>query len=98
MADDEQDEQTESALAKVSGLIVAGLVGWIAQKALGAAWKAAFGHQPPKPEDKDDSRLGEIVAAAAVTGAVAALARVLATRGTAKFAARVNADRQLPPR
>lgn len=90
------DEQTQSTLAKVTGLVVAGAVSWAAQKAIGTAWKAAFGHQPPKPEDDGDSRLGEVVAAAAITGAVVALARVLATRGTARFAARVNANRELP--
>lgn len=92
------DEQTQSTLAKVTGLIVAGAVAWAAQKAVGAAWKAAVGHQPPKPEDDEDSRLGEVVLAAAITGAVVALSRVLATRGTAKFAKRVNDGRALPPR
>ncbi len=92
------DEQTQSTLAKVTGLIVAGAVAWAAQKAVGAAWKAAAGHQPPKPEDDSDSRLGEVVAAAAITGAVVALSRVLATRGTARFAARVDRNRRLPDR
>ncbi|HEY0187285.1 MAG TPA: DUF4235 domain-containing protein [Cellulomonas sp.] len=90
------DEQTQSTLAKVAGLIVAGAATWAAQKAVGAVWKAAVGHQPPKAEDDGGSRLGEVVAAAAITGAVVALARVLATRGTARFSARVDANRELP--
>lgn len=90
------DEQTQSTVAKVTGLVVAGAVAWAAQKAVGAIWNAAVGHQPPKPEDESDARLGEVVAAAAITSAVVALARVFATRGTAKFVSRVDSNRRLP--
>lgn len=94
----DEEETTESTLAKITGVVVAGAVAWAAQKALGAVWQKAVGHKPPQPEDPGDSRLGEVVAAAAITGAVVALARVLATRGTAKFSKRVNDGRHLPGR
>ncbi|MEV7974054.1 DUF4235 domain-containing protein [Cellulomonas sp. NPDC089187] len=89
-------EENESTLAKITGLVVAGAVAWAAQKALGAIWKKASGHEPPKPEDPGDSRLGEVIAAAAITSGVVALARVLAARGTARFSKRVNDGRHLP--
>jgi len=90
------DEQTQSTLAKLTGLIVAGAVAWAAQKAVDVAWKSAVGHKPPKPEDDGDSHLGEVVVAAAITAAVVSLARVFATRGTKKFVARVDRNRHLP--
>lgn len=89
------DEQTQSTLAKLTGIVVAGAVAWAAQKAVNVAWKGAVGHQPPKAED-DDSRVGEVVVAAAITAAVVALAQVCATRGTRKFVARVDKNRRLP--
>ena len=91
------DEETQSTIAKVTGLIVAGAVAWLAPKAVAPAWKAASGHKPPKPEDDaDDIRIGEVVAAAAITSAAVTIARVFATRGTKKFAKRVDTNRRLP--
>jgi hypothetical protein len=91
------DEETQSTLAKVTGLVVAGAVAWLASKAVDTAWKAAVGHKPPKPEDDaPDIRIGEVVAAAALTSAAVTLARVFATRGTKKFAQRVDKNRRLP--
>ncbi|VTR75656.1 DUF4235 domain-containing protein [Cellulomonas hominis] len=91
------DEETQSTLAKVTGLIVAGAVAWIASKAVDTAWKAAVGHKPPKPEDDaPDIRIGEVVAASAITAAAVTIARVFATRGTKKFVQRVDRNRRLP--
>ena len=90
------DEQHESMLAKVAGTVVALAAAWVAHKAINAAWKAASGHQPPSPDDEGDSGLGELVAAAAATGALVAVSRVLATRGTKTFASRVNRNRLNP--
>lgn len=90
------DEETQSTFAKITGLVVAGAVAWLAGKAVDAAWKAAVGHKPPKPEDDDDPRIGEVVAAAAVTAAAVTVARVFATRGTKKFVERVDKNRRLP--
>lgn len=91
------DEETQSTIAKITGLVVAGAVAWLAGKAVDTAWKAASGHKPPKPEDDDpDIRLSEVVAASAISAAVVALARVYATRGTKRFAQRVDKNRRLP--
>ena len=48
------------------------------------------GHKPPKADDQGDAGLAEVVVAAAITGALVAMARVLATRGTARFTAKVD--------
>ena len=92
------EKQSPSMLAKLVGAGVAVGAAWAAQKLLDRAWVAASGHQPPAPESQDeDISLREVLLAAAITGAVAALARALASRGTARFAARVNDKRpQLP--
>jgi hypothetical protein len=77
--------EKQSRIAQAVGLGVALGAAWLAQQLVNQAWKAALGHRPPKPEDEGDARFGEIAAAAVITGAVVALARVLATRGTAKY-------------
>jgi Protein of unknown function (DUF4235) len=79
------DESTQSSISKVVGLAVAAGAAWAAQKTVSAAWRATTGHVPPKAEDDGDAGLWEVAVAAALTGAIAALTRVLATRGTARF-------------
>jgi hypothetical protein len=79
------DQSTQSTVAKVVGLLVAGGTAWAARKAVSTAWRAATGHEPPAADDDGDAGLSEVIVAAAITGALAALARVLATRGTARF-------------
>ncbi len=79
------DESTQSTVSKVVGLVVAAGAAWAAQKIVTTAWRATTGHVPPKAEDQGDAGLSEVAIAAAITGAVAALTRVLATRGTARF-------------
>lgn len=78
-------DQKQSMIAKAVGLGVALAAAWVAQQVVSGAWRVALGHKPPKPEDEGDARFAEIAVAAALTGAVVALSRVLATRGTAKF-------------
>ena len=92
------EKQSPSMLAKLVGAGVAVGAAWAAQKLLDRAWVAASGPQPPAPESQDeDISLREVLLAAAITGAVVALARALASRGTARFAARVNSKRpELP--
>ncbi len=80
MADGKQTLTT-----KLVGLIAALVAAWAAQQLINTLWTRTFGHRPPKPEDEGDVSFGEIAAAATVTAAVIALARVLATRGAAKF-------------
>ena len=79
------DESTQSTVSKVVGLLVAAGAAWVAQKAVSAAWRATTGHVPPKAEAEGEAGLSEVAIAAALTGAIAALTRVLATRGTAKI-------------
>jgi H+/gluconate symporter-like permease len=78
-------DDKETLIARGAGLAVALGAAWIAQQVVGAGWKAILGHKPPKPEDEGDARFGEIAVAALITGAVVGLARVLATRGAARF-------------
>lgn len=75
----------QSMIARLVGLAVALAAAWAAQQLITGAWKMALGHKPPKPQDEGDARFAEVAAAAAITGAVVALSRVLATRGTAKL-------------
>jgi hypothetical protein len=82
-----ENENQQSGIAKVVGVGVALLAAFVAQKAIEKVWLAAAGHKPPKADDADESGLAEVAAAAAVTGAVVALARVLATRGAARYTA-----------
>lgn len=79
------DDDKQSMLSKLVGIGVTLAAAWVAQKVLAAGWRAAVGHDIPKPEEPGEARLGELAAAAALTGAVAYVARVLATRGTAKL-------------
>ena len=79
------DASTQSTVSKIVGLLVAAGAALVAQKLVSAAWRASTGHVPPKAEDDGESGLSEVAIAAALTGAIAALTRVLATRGTAKF-------------
>lgn len=88
------EKQSPSMLAKVVGAGAAIGAAWAAQKLLDRAWVAAAGHEPPAPESQDaDISLREVLLAAAITGAVVALARALASRGTARLTARVNSKR-----
>ncbi|OJV58914.1 MAG: hypothetical protein BGO38_16410 [Cellulomonas sp. 73-145] len=92
------EKQSQSMLAKLVGAGVAVGAAWLAQKLLDRAWVAAAGHEPPAPESQDDDiSLREVLLAAAITGAVVALARALASRGTARLTAKVNSKRpELP--
>lgn len=81
MADSDKQDMT----SKLIGMGATFLTAWLAQKILAKVWHATVGHDIPKPEEPGEARLGELAAAAALTGAVAYLARVFATRGTAKL-------------
>jgi len=88
------DQPIPSIVAKIVGVVVAIAAAWAVQKAVSASWQSASGHKPPKADDQGDAGLTEVVAAAAITGALVALSRVLATRGTARFSARIDAGRR----
>ena len=83
---DTKDER----VAKIVGIGVALGAAWVAQQVVAGAWKLALGRKPPKAEDEGDARFGEIAVAATITGALVALARVIATRGTAKLLTRAS--------
>lgn len=78
------DKSERTLISKLFGTVVALGAAWVAQKLVASAWKAASGHLPPKAEDEDTAGLAEVAAAAAISGAVVALVRVLATRGAAR--------------
>ena len=82
------DKQSQSIVAKLVGTGTALAAAFVVQQVLNQAWKAKTGHKPPKPDDPGESGLAEIIAAAALTGALVAMSRVLATRGTARFVAK----------
>lgn len=86
--------QDQSLQVKLTTLVVAAGAGWLAQRAVSAIWTKATGHKPATVED-DDAALLSIVTFAAVTGATAALTKVLATRGTAKALGCAAARKQL---
>lgn len=70
---------TQSAKSTLIGTALALLGAVVAQKAVSHVWKTVSGHRPPDSES--DAGLGEVAAAAVITGAVLALVRVLAFRG-----------------
>jgi hypothetical protein len=85
------DKQSQSMMAKLAGAGAALAAAWVVQKVIDKAWVAASGHKPPAPESQDDDiNFREVALAAVVTGALVALSRVLATRGTARLAARID--------
>jgi len=86
------NERTEELLVKGVGTLAALAAAWLVQRALAAVWKAVAGHEMPG-EDASDEAVGEVVAAAVVTGALGAVVRVLATRSGKRAAQRVLARR-----
>ena len=66
-----------------------------ARKAIDKTWKAATGKKPPENPADPDVQIGEAVAWAATTGALIALARMLAQRRAAGYYAKSTGH--LPP-
>lgn len=88
------DEQKQSMVAKIVGAGVALGAAWVVQKVIDTAWEKSRGHKPPSADSTaEDIKFTEVALAAVITGAAVALSRVIATRGTAKFAGRVNRGR-----
>ncbi|MDQ0425085.1 DUF4235 domain-containing protein [Cellulomonas iranensis] len=85
------DEQKQSMVAKIVGAGVALGAAWLVQKIIDSAWQKAKGHKPPQADSTaEDVKFSEVALAAVITGAAVALSRVIATRGTAKFAGRIS--------
>jgi hypothetical protein len=80
-----REAEKQSLISKLVGIGVALAAAWAAQQLINAVWTKALGHKPPKLDDDGDARLAEVAAAATLTAGLVALARVLATRGTAKY-------------
>jgi len=81
-----------SFLAKLIGAVATLAAAWLVQRIITSLWKARTGHKPPTAEEAEGAKLPEVVIAAAVTGALVAISRVLATRGAAKVVAAIEED------
>jgi hypothetical protein len=91
------DKQTQSIVAKLIGAGAALAAAFVVNQLLNQAWKAKTGHKPPKADDPGDAGTAELIAAAALTGALVAVSRVLATKSTAKFTKKVDSKPDLDP-
>ncbi len=87
----EDSSKIWSVMSLVSALGAAAF----ARKAIDTSWKAATGKNPPENPADPDTQLGEAVAWAATTGALVALARMLAQRRAAGYYAKSTGH--LPP-
>ena len=86
------DKPNSSILSKLIGAAAALIAAWLAQQVISRVWQHSTGHEPPRADDDGDAGLSEVVIAAAVTGALVAISRVLATRGAAHIAGAVQSD------
>jgi hypothetical protein len=74
-----------SIVWKVLGTGSAVLAATVAEKALKAIWRTAAGAEPPAVPENPDTRWGEAVGWALLSGAVIGLARLAATRRAAAY-------------
>ncbi|EEH63264.1 hypothetical protein HMPREF0044_1503 [Gleimia coleocanis DSM 15436] len=77
-----------------SKLITAGAVaaaGFVADKIVDKGWVMVTGRPAPSKEEEDTAALVEVLVFAAISGAVVALTRRYALRGTNKFIAKREA-------
>jgi len=79
-------EQRSTVLVRLVGVGAGLLAGWLAQRLLDSVWERASGHTPPTADDPE-APLVEVAAAVALTGALVAIARVVASRSTTRLAA-----------
>jgi hypothetical protein len=84
-----------SKLWSVFSLVAALVATTVAKKALDTGWRAATGKNPPVNPADPDVAVGEAVAWAIFTGAVVALAKMLAQRRAANYY--VRSAGRLPP-
>jgi hypothetical protein len=84
-----------SKLWSVFSLVAALVATTVAKKALDTGWRAATGKNPPVNPADPDVAVGEAVAWAIFTGAVVALAKMLAQRRAANYY--VRSAGHLPP-
>ena len=80
------EERTTTIIQRLAGVGAGVVGGWLVHRLVDVAWRRALGHPTPTVDD-DECPLVEIVLAAAISGALVALIRLLTTRGTARVAA-----------
>ncbi|PZR52175.1 DUF4235 domain-containing protein [Xylanimonas oleitrophica] len=84
----------ETLAVKVGTLVLTLAAGWAAQRLVGMVWEKSTGHVAPHDLDDDEISGVQAVTFAAVSGAVAVLARRLARQGALRAAGRY-ASKQL---
>lgn len=70
---------------RIVSTVAALLAGLVANKLVAASWRAATGHAAPTDPDEPDVDLREALVFAVVSGALIALARLVAVRGAHKL-------------
>jgi hypothetical protein len=86
------DKQSDTRMVKLVGTLAGVAASALAQKVISAGWQAARGHKPPVEEDADAGiGLGEVLVAAALSGAAVAVVQVLAHRSGTRAARRIAA-------
>ena len=89
------DENKEALLEKVILIGASAGAAWVAQKGLSFVWKRATGHDAPRNPLDTDSTVVSIIVFAAVAGAAAAAAKLVADKGARRVTTRIAAGRQL---
>jgi hypothetical protein len=64
--------------------------GFAVERVVTKGWQLASGHEPPSDPEDIDTHTAEVILYAVISGALIALARVLAIRGAAKAYASVT--------
>ncbi|PWD50912.1 hypothetical protein C8046_09860 [Serinibacter arcticus] len=77
---------SSSSNQKIVTTLAVMAAGFAATKALDLVWRRVTGHRPPSQED--DATVRELVMFAAVSGALAALARAGTTRAVTRYIAK----------
>ena len=88
-------DQDETMSMKIALIVTSAAGAWVAQKLLTQVWKRATGNDAPKDPLNNDSTFAGIMAFGALTGAAAALSRILAAKGASRIAGRVGASRHV---
>lgn len=88
-----EKETTDTLTYKLTVSLLSLGAGWLAQKALVALWRTTVGKGAPRSIEDEDATVAGVVGFAAMSAGVAALTRILASRGTKRLAARLTSPR-----
>jgi hypothetical protein len=77
---------------KVGTMALTIAAGWVAQKAVATIWEKSTGHAAPKNSDDEEVTIVQAVTFAAVSAAVAVLARRLAHQAASRAGTRSTAS------